>query len=62
MDKCVNCGRRLKSEKSRGLGYGPVCYGKIFGGVSRVQGKKNNISIDNSIPGQISLDDYLSGQ
>lgn len=26
---CKRCGRELKSEESRELGYGPVCYSKI---------------------------------
>jgi hypothetical protein len=25
-DRCLRCGRSLKGDKSRSLGYGPTCY------------------------------------
>lgn len=27
--KCLRCGRRLKSEQSRELGYGEICWEKV---------------------------------
>ena len=32
---CLRCGRRLKSERSRGIGYGLVCEGKMRSEKSR---------------------------
>lgn len=28
-NRCLRCGRRLKKEEHRKLGYGPICYEKI---------------------------------
>ena len=28
-NKCARCGRRLKSEKAKALGYGVVCWRKV---------------------------------
>lgn len=28
---CLRCGRRLKTDKARQLGYGDTCYRKIMG-------------------------------
>ena len=33
---CLGCGRTLKSEKSIQIGYGPVCYRKMFLGKRRL--------------------------
>lgn len=62
---CSICGRRLKSTKSRELGYGPVCYKKIFGSVKQGGHKehKEHSSGDEmpyyDIPGQITIEEYL---
>lgn len=60
---CLACGRILKSQKSKELGYGPKCYRRIYGsGGSSRKGDKGFI-IDGiphyEVPGQISIDDYL---
>lgn len=62
MDKCALCGRKLKKEKSRELGYGPVCYKKRYGNCLRARCKKENSfiggSLNSGLPGQMSIDDY----
>lgn len=59
---CSICGRRLKSAKSRELGYGPVCYKRAFGSVKQ-GGHKENSSAEEmpyyDIPGQITIEEYL---
>lgn len=64
MDICAGCGRKLKTETSRELGYGPVCYGKIYGSSSRTANKMNKASTDEipyyEIPGQMTLEEFLS--
>lgn len=59
---CSICGRRLKSAKSRELGYGPVCYKRTFGSV-KLRGHKENSSAEEmpyyDIPGQITIEEYL---
>lgn len=61
--QCVICGRQLKSSKSRELGYGPVCYKKMFGYAPRIRGKPAGSSSDEipdyDIPGQMTVEDYL---
>lgn len=63
MDECRLCKRKLKSLGSRELGYGPVCYKKIFG--TGIQGSsKGNFSETTDIPyydipGQMSLEDFF---
>ena len=27
---CLRCGRKLRTEKTKQLGYGPTCYAKIL--------------------------------
>ncbi len=65
--KCEICGRTLKSDKSRELGFGPVCYKKVYG--SRGNRKKTSSKISKNsaevpehydIPGQMNLEDYLN--
>lgn len=60
---CLKCGRILKSEKSRELGYGPVCYKSLFGSARKSRPKKQPMPTDDfpyyDIPGQMSLDDFL---
>lgn len=62
--KCSLCGRKLKNEKSQEIGYGPVCYRKIFGSSlkrqnirDRGRGGKDIPYYD--IPGQIEIEEYL---
>lgn len=62
MDKCTNCGRRLRSKRSRELGYGPVCYGKKFGNIRNAKNKNNNMQAYDQIPGQMTLEDYLGAK
>ena len=41
---CGRCNRRLKTEKSRETGYGPVCHVKVLSEktISEAQEKKND--------------------
>lgn len=59
---CSICGRRLKSAKSRELGYGPVCYKRAFGSANQ-GGHKEHSSVEEmpyyDIPGQITIEEYL---
>lgn len=61
---CSLCGRRLKNEKSQKIGYGPVCYRRVFGSSSKRQrirdrgGGGEDIPYYN-IPGQINIEEYL---
>ncbi len=60
--KCMACGRLLKSQQSKKLGYGPVCHKKIFGTSLRSSKKVAPLKFDipsYDIPGQMTLDDYL---
>ncbi|RKI90451.1 hypothetical protein D7V94_13550 [Parablautia intestinalis] len=64
--RCYICGRTLKSRKSKELGYGPVCYKRMFG-ANLQSNKKSNYShaLDvqhYDIPGQMTLDEYLQSQ
>lgn len=60
---CAKCGRNLRTERSRELGYGPVCYRMVYGAPAprikrRPKGKPAD-PFDYDVPGQISMDDYL---
>ena len=61
--KCSVCGRKLRSPKSQEVGYGPVCYRRLFGTSLRANDKDSQSSVDvmanYKVPGQISMDDYL---
>lgn len=61
--KCSVCGRKLRSPKSQEVGYGPVCYRRLFGTSLRANGKDGQSPVDvmanYEVPGQISMDDYL---
>lgn len=64
---CSICGRKLKDPKSRELGYGPVCYQKTFGCSMRAKGATGaSVGIDDypeyHIPGQMSLEDFLTDE
>lgn len=62
--KCSVCGRKLKNAKSQEIGYGPVCYRRIFGSAPKRQrirdrgGGEEDIPCYD-IPGQISMEEYL---
>lgn len=63
--KCSVCGRKLRSPKSREVGYGPVCYRKIMHPAPRKTRKKvsSGSSLDDilnyHIPGQMELSDFI---
>ncbi len=61
---CSLCGRKLKNQKSREIGYGPVCYQRIFGSPPRRQRIRNRGEGGGDIPyydipGQIGIEEYL---
>lgn len=60
---CQCCGRALKSAKSRELGYGPVCYSRLFGGSATAFGEQGSQRADalgcQGIPGQMFMDGCL---
>jgi hypothetical protein len=62
---CKMCGRRLKTQESRQLGYGPVCYRKLFGSKAKFKRMRNRNSPNQTdnvcsvIPGQMSLEDFF---
>lgn len=56
---CSLCGRKLRSEKSREIGYGPVCYRRMFGSSLKRQRIRERGSSGEDIPGQISIEEYL---
>lgn len=37
MAVCMECGRKLRSQQSKEVGYGPVCYKRVFGTSVRYQ-------------------------
>ncbi|GEN30256.1 hypothetical protein HNQ35_000040 [Cerasibacillus quisquiliarum] len=43
---CLRCNRRLKTVKSRELGFGPVCYKKHLQEQADKEFKKNQTTID----------------
>ncbi len=62
---CSICGRRLRNPKSQELGYGPVCYRRIFGKSPKSSWRADGPPVPNEsaehydIPGQISMEEYL---
>ncbi|MCI8984772.1 MAG: hypothetical protein HFI60_02300 [Lachnospiraceae bacterium] len=61
---CLVCGRTLKTQQSKDLGYGPVCYKKMFGNMSRKSAKRKSCQGSDDIPyyeipRQMMLSDYL---
>lgn len=60
---CLNCGRKLKSAASRKVGYGPVCYRKMFGAnlKSRAKASTTDVAVtpNYDIPGQMTIKEYL---
>lgn len=60
---CANCGRKLRNVASKEVGYGPVCYKRLFG-ISLKGSHQNNTleSINSSyrtLPGQVTIEEYL---
>lgn len=62
---CQGCGRTLKSQKSRKLGYGPVCYKRKYGSAT-VRKSSNKVSVgtvdealDHNIPGQMEISEFI---
>lgn len=37
MAVCMECGRKLRSQQSKEVGYGPVCYKRVFGTSMRIR-------------------------
>lgn len=37
MAVCMECGRKLRSQQSKEVGYGPVCYKRAFGTSMRIR-------------------------
>ena len=50
---CKRCGRVLKTEKSREIGFGPVCHKKHQQVVADAEFEKNQVTIDEVI-GRVS--------
>ena len=50
MTTCTRCNRALKSEESRRVGYGPVCWAKVQAEVARwAEGQEASIVIETKI-------------
>lgn len=54
--KCQKCGRKLTDPESIERGYGPECWGSILPHYSIEQGEP-----EESIPGQMTIEDFLGG-
>ena len=61
--KCSVCGRNLKNPESQKVGYGPVCYKRLFGSNLKSSNKASpsaaEAEVNCYIPGQMLMDDYL---
>ena len=61
--KCSVCGRKLTSHKSQEVGYGPVCYRRLFGYCLQENDNRDQKPMDvmtnYEVPVQLSMDDYL---
>lgn len=42
-ESCGRCGRKLKTEKSKEIGYGPVCHKKVLAAANEVPEGQLNI-------------------
>lgn len=55
--KCSVCGRNLRNPESQEIGYGPVCYKRLFGAKPKHKNRGGSSSedamIDYDVPGQI---------
>lgn len=64
---CGRCGRRLKDSASIKIGYGPVCYKKMFRTVPKTKAsargkmEERGDFHDYMIPGQMEMADFLRG-
>ncbi|MCD7826328.1 MAG: DUF6011 domain-containing protein [Clostridiaceae bacterium] len=60
---CSVCGRELKSAKSKELGYGPICYRKVFGSVKKFHFPSSEPDVADiqyyEVPGQMRIEDFL---
>ena len=63
---CLLCGRKLMNQKSQEMGYGPVCYRKVFGrsyGCRRIKDRGGGDGGEDipyfDIPGEMSIEEYL---
>jgi hypothetical protein len=54
--KCQKCGRKLTDPESIERGYGPECWGSILPHYSIEQEEP-----EESIPGQMTIEDFLGG-
>lgn len=45
-DTCMRCNRRLRSPKSRELGYGPCCYRKMLAEQVTETKRENEVKTD----------------
>lgn len=67
--KCKMCGKALKNTVSMQVGYGPICYRKMFGHSIFVRSREHNTLKQHDtmegnstycwIPGQMKVDDFL---
>ena len=61
----MECGIKLRSQQSKEVGYGPVCYKRVFGTSMRIRDgdKKTSTASDDfpyyEIPGQMSIEDFI---
>lgn len=49
MELCGRCNRQLKTSKSMGLGFGPVCYKKHQQELADAEFERNQVTIDEVI-------------
>lgn len=49
MAACARCNRPLKSDKSKEIGFGPVCYKKRLQAIADAEFEKKQITIDEVI-------------
>ena len=54
--KCQKCGRKLTDPERIERGYGPECWGSILPHYSIEQAEP-----EESIPGQMTIEDFLGG-
>jgi len=61
--KCKKCGRPLKRPQSSKVGYGPICYKRVYGSnISTKIQQYNLLSGDSTycqLPGQMNIEEYL---
>ncbi len=63
--KCLSCGREIRNQDSIRIGYGPVCYERLFGKRDGQKGQpKQKDGSENrqekDIPGQMTLTDFFT--